>query len=84
MKQMTLSALEEIMHRCAGDDESTDSFQQAPERAFADLGYDSLALLETQSVIRREYGVDLSEQALGAAETPQQLVDLVNRWLSAV
>lgn len=84
MKQMTLSALEEIMHRCAGDDESTDSFQQAPERVFADLGYDSLALLETQSVIRREYGVDLSEQALGAAETPQQLVDLVNRWLSAV
>lgn len=83
MKQMTLSALEEIMHTCAGDDESTDSVQQAPERAFADLGYDSLALLETQSVIRREYGVDLSEQALSEAETPQQLVDLVNRCLSA-
>lgn len=83
MEQMTLSALEEIMHRCAGDDESAESFQQAPERAFADLGYDSLALLETQSVIRREYGVDLSEQAVSAAETPQQLVDLVNRWLSA-
>ncbi|MCZ7428734.1 acyl carrier protein [Micromonospora sp. WMMA1949] len=80
---MTLPDLEEIMRRCAGDDESTSSFQQAPDQAFTDLGYDSLALLETQSVIKRDYGVEISEQALSEATTPRQLVDLVNRWLTA-
>ncbi len=83
MQRITLPDLEEIMRRCAGDDESTASFQQAPDRAFAELGYDSLALLETQSVIKRDYGVEISEQALSEVNTPSQLVDLVNRCLTA-
>ncbi|MFD0346149.1 acyl carrier protein [Kitasatospora aburaviensis] len=37
---------------------------------FSDLGYDSLAVLETVSRIEREYGIRIPEDALSAVRTP--------------
>jgi act minimal PKS acyl carrier protein len=78
-----LRELEDIMRKCAGEDESTQSLEQAPGQHFDELGYDSLALLETYSRIKRDYGVEISEDDLSDVKTPQELVDLVNRRLKA-
>ncbi|MEW2353449.1 acyl carrier protein [Spirillospora sp. NPDC029432] len=83
MQLITLRELEEIMRACAGEDESAQPLEQAPDRPFDELGYDSLALLETQSRISRDYGVEIPEEDLGDAQTPRELVDLVNRRLQA-
>ncbi|GAA4136220.1 acyl carrier protein [Actinomadura keratinilytica] len=55
----------------------------AADQPFADLGYDSLALLETGSRIEREYGVRLDDDTLTEVETPAALLDVVNRHLAA-
>lgn len=83
MQLITLRELETIMRECAGEDEAAQSLEQAPDQPFDELGYDSLALLETHSRIKRDYGVELSEEALNEINTPQELVDLVNTRLKA-
>ncbi|MGF0171730.1 acyl carrier protein [Streptomyces sp. Marseille-Q5077] len=49
--------------------------------SFADLGYDSLALLETGSRIGREYGLEFEDSALVDVDTPRDLVRVVNAHL---
>lgn len=78
MAQITLSELQDIMHECAG---WAQSLEQAPDQPFAELGYDSLALLETLSRIKRDRGVEVADDELGWLETPRQLVDLINALL---
>ncbi|GAB3258809.1 acyl carrier protein [Kineosporia babensis] len=78
---ITLTDLEDIMRRCAGEDETTSPLEQGPHEPFDELGYDSLALLETLNHIQRDYGVQISDDELDSAKTPRQLLDLVNRRL---
>jgi len=83
MSQFTLDSLQDIMRECAGEDEAAQSFDQAPDEPFADLGYDSIALLETQSRINRDYGVEISEDDLADLTTPRELVEFLNSMLAA-
>jgi minimal PKS acyl carrier protein len=83
VQPITLRDLEAIMRECAGEDESAQSLEEAPDQPFDELGYDSLALLETHSRIKRDFGVDLSEEDADEAKTPKELVDLVNTRLKA-
>lgn len=83
MQQMTLRDLQEIMRECAGEDESSASLEDAADEAFIDLGYDSLALLETQSRVKREYGVAFSEDDLAHITTPREFVEFFNSLLAA-
>ena len=83
MRQMTLADLQDIMRECAGEDESAQSLEQAPDEAFIDLGYDSLALLETQARVKREYGVEFSEDDLADITTPREFVEFFNSLLLA-
>jgi len=80
---MTLADLQDIMRECAGEDESAQSLEQAPDEAFIDLGYDSLALLETQARVKREYGVEFSEDDLADITTPREFVEFFNSLLLA-
>jgi act minimal PKS acyl carrier protein len=50
---------------------------------FADLGYDSLALLETGGRIEREHGIELADSTITDAETPRALIACVNEQLGA-
>jgi minimal PKS acyl carrier protein len=79
---ITLRELEDIMRQYAWEGEWL-SFEQAPDQPFDELGYDSLALLETHSRIKRDYGVKISEDDFGHVRTPQELVDFVNTRLKA-
>lgn len=81
MRQITLRELADILRQSAGEDESAEQLEQVADQPFDELGYDSLALMETAALIKRNYGVDLSEDDLGQVKTPQQLLDVVNALL---
>jgi act minimal PKS acyl carrier protein len=72
------------MREFSWEDESARPLEQVPEQTFEELGYDSLALLETHSRIKRDYGVEIPEDDLDEVTTPQELVDLVNARLRAI
>ncbi len=76
--ELTLTDLTRILRESAGEDESVDLDGDILDTPFAELGYDSLALLEAASRVEREVGIKLSEDALGDAETPRQFLNLVN------
>jgi glucose-1-phosphate thymidylyltransferase len=77
----TLDDLLRIMRACAGQDESVQLDGDITELSFAEIGYDSLALLETATWIERDYGLSLPEEDIQRADTPGMLMDLVNGLL---
>ncbi|MBW4718307.1 acyl carrier protein [Saccharothrix obliqua] len=81
--KFTIEDLTRILREAAGADEGVDLDGDIAETDFEELGYESLALLETGGRIEREYGISLDEDALAAARTPTALVDLVNAHLAA-
>ncbi|MFF5306615.1 acyl carrier protein [Streptomyces sp. NPDC013161] len=79
----TLHDLKRILLDAAGTDENVDLDGDITDLDFQDLGYESLALLETAGRIERLYGISLDEEAFAGADTPRALIDLVNAHLSA-
>jgi act minimal PKS acyl carrier protein len=81
MAQLTLEDLLRILREGAGA--SAAPFDgDISEARFADLGYDSLALLETGTRIERQYGIRLDDGAVTMAETPANLLAVVNDALA--
>jgi minimal PKS acyl carrier protein len=76
-----LESLKRILRAGAGVDVDTDLDGDIGAVPFEDLGYDSLAMLETCTRIEREYGVSLGDDVLTEATTPDALVELVNSHL---
>ncbi len=76
----TLDDLRRILREGSGETEGLDGEIEYVE--FEDLGYESIALLETTSRISREFGVTLDDEAVVEATTPHALVDLVNEELA--
>ncbi|MEU1259425.1 acyl carrier protein [Streptomyces chartreusis] len=81
--EFTLPDLRRILLEAAGTDETVDLDGDIADLDFTDLGYESLALLETAGRIERTYDISLDEDALADANTPRALIDLVNAHLSA-
>lgn len=77
----TLDDLRRILREGSGDSPGLDG--DFAEIGFEDLGYESLALLETTGRIRREFGVALDDDEVIALTTPAALVELVNEYLLA-
>ena len=81
MDRLTVDGFMDIMRECAGEGEGmaagtpVGDMQDTP---FADLGYDSIALLEAVGRVERDYGVLLADEAVADAKTPRALVELVN------
>ena len=80
----TLTDLRRILLEGAGADDGADLTAGGLGNSFADLGYDSLALLETGSRIEREFGISLDDAALAEADTPAALIDVVNAQLATL
>lgn len=82
MSELTLEDLVRILRECAGEGEDV------PEDCFADtafdeLGYDSLAVLETAGRLKRDHGVELSDEEVSDTQTPRDLFELaLTRWQS--
>jgi minimal PKS acyl carrier protein len=81
--RMTLEELFEILRAGAGEDGGAELGGDAAGTGFADLGYDSLALLETAGRVQRRYGIVLDDDVLAGAETPALFLEAVNGLLAA-
>ncbi|MFG2652919.1 acyl carrier protein [Streptomyces sp. NPDC048436] len=74
----TIDDLKRILVSSAGADEGINLDGEILDTSLTDLGYDSLALLETAAAIDREYGITLDDEAVTAVTTARGFVDLVN------
>jgi acyl carrier protein len=83
MRELTIEELRRIMRECAGEDESVNLDGDVSDTAFSDLGYDSLAMMETAAKIEREFGLQLPED-MAAVETPRAFLTVVNHHLNAM
>ncbi|MGW5651353.1 acyl carrier protein [Streptomyces humi] len=83
MAHIRIDDLRRILVACAGEDDGIDLSGDILDTSFGDLGYDSLALMETAARIERDYGVALADDVLADARTPRDLLDLVNRAVPA-
>jgi act minimal PKS acyl carrier protein len=83
MSALTLDDLKALMQEAAGADETVDLDGDIADVAFTELGYDSLAMLETAAIISRRYGVVLTDDLLDGIDTPGALLAEVNSALAA-
>ncbi|UQX03445.1 acyl carrier protein [Streptomyces sp. RerS4] len=78
----TIDDLKKILLEGAGAADGVDLDGDILDRDFAQLGYESLALLETGGRIEREYDITLDEAALTDVATPRVLIEAVNAQLT--
>ncbi|WP_329136793.1 acyl carrier protein [Streptomyces sp. NBC_01476] len=81
-KEFTIDDLRRILLGAAGADEAVDLAGDILDQTFDQLGYESLALLETTSWIEREYGIALDDDLFNDNATPRTLIEAVNASLS--
>ena len=80
--EFTLDDLRRMLRATAGEeDASLDS--DILDVGFDELGYDSLAMLETSRCIELECGIALADSTVTSAETPRALLAIVNGELAA-
>ncbi len=75
---ITLEVLTRMLREGAGTDESVELDGDVLDVEFTELGYDSLALLETAARLERDHGIVLDDDAATSAKTPRELLELVN------
>ncbi|MFF4775710.1 acyl carrier protein [Microtetraspora fusca] len=81
MSQFTLQDLRRVMREAAGEDAGVDLDGDILDTSFADLQYDSLAVLEITVRVERELGVKLGDDAVESA-TPRDFLALVDARLA--
>ncbi|GCB46911.1 acyl carrier protein [Streptomyces sp. NL15-2K] len=79
----TLDDLRRVLLESAGADEDVDLDDDILDKEFADLGYESLALLETGGRIERGWNITLDDSVLADSTTPRSLIEAVNAHLTA-
>jgi act minimal PKS acyl carrier protein len=80
MSAFDMDELKDILRKMGGVDEA-DLDGDIADTEFAFLGYDSLALLETAALIKRQYGVTVSDEDLHGIDTPRSFLEKVNSVL---
>lgn len=78
---MSIEALSDIMVTCAGGDLGANA--DISSTSFEDLGYDSLVLIETAAVLKRDYHIQIPDNELTELKTPKELLDKVNDLIEA-
>ncbi|WP_428965052.1 acyl carrier protein [Micromonospora fluostatini] len=80
-RQFTVDDLHRILVEGAGETEGGALGPDTIDTTFDELGYESIALLETGSRIEREFGVSLSDEDVMDSRTPRGLIEAVNTRL---
>ncbi len=83
MALMTLDDLRAILVECAGEDDAAGMAGDIAEVPFEDLGYDSLALMETAARIEQRFGVRIPDEQIMMLVTPNAVLDAVNTAAAA-
>lgn len=73
----------ETLYENAGEPDAGAPTGDVSDVDFADLGYDSLALMEVASVLGKQLGIAVSDDIVVDARTPQAFADLINTQLAA-
>ncbi|GLY46848.1 phosphopantetheine-binding protein [Lentzea sp. NBRC 102530] len=81
MSTFTLDDLIETIHKCLGAGEGEAVTARSADHAFADLGYDSLAVYELMTRLQDDTGIEISDDDIETIETPRQALDFVNSRL---
>jgi act minimal PKS acyl carrier protein len=74
---MTIDDLRDVLAACAGGAENASLNGDFSDLDFEELGYDSLALMETAARIEQDYGVHLPDDLVTELRTPRELLDFV-------
>jgi act minimal PKS acyl carrier protein len=84
MATFTQEDLVGCIRQAAGEDGDLDLEGDIAEVTFADLGYDSVAMLEVTLLVERRLGISLpdDQDRTGKSATPKKFVELVNELLS--
>ncbi|MFE5858730.1 phosphopantetheine-binding protein [Streptomyces sp. NPDC056500] len=83
MTAFTQADLVGYIRRAAGEDDGLDLDGDIAEITFADLGYDSISMVELTLLVERELGISLPEARTGKTATPKEFVETVNELLPA-
>ena len=78
MTTMNLDDLRRVLIECAGETDGDRLSGDIHDQEFGDLGYDSLALMETAARIATEYGVQIPDDQIVELRTPREMLDVVN------
>ncbi|WP_327723625.1 acyl carrier protein [Streptomyces europaeiscabiei] len=80
----TIDILRRILLEGAGADDEAAITGDISQMSFEELGYDSLAALETGARIGREYGLELEDSTILDTDTLGELVTSVNQQIQAL
>ncbi|MCO1576045.1 acyl carrier protein [Crossiella sp. SN42] len=80
--QLTLDELKEFLARAVGEDETVALDGDILDTNLMDLGFDSLAIIDTTSRLERHFKIKVPESAAADIETPRHLIDLVNQQVA--
>jgi act minimal PKS acyl carrier protein len=67
-----------VLAACAGESDNNPWGEDVLDWDFDDLGYDSLALMESSTRIAQEYNVHIPDEHITELRTPRQLLNFVN------
>jgi act minimal PKS acyl carrier protein len=84
MSDLTLDGLKKIMFEAVGEDESIDLEQDILDTPMAELGFDSLAVMDVATGIQRALGVRIPEDGVDEMTTPGNTLRYVNTLLAEV
>lgn len=73
---ITLQDIVRALRAAAGEGDGVDLDGDIADVTFSELGYDSIAVLETVGSLERAYGFSLGDEAIQEAQTPGQLLRL--------
>lgn len=76
---MTRGELIKIFQRMASEVAEKDFSHVTEDAAIADLGIDSLGMLELVAAMERELGISVPDEQLVGIQTVRQLLELVER-----
>ncbi len=80
---ITINDLKRALKEGSGVPEGVDLDRDLESQTFSDLGYDSLAILETGLRLGRENNVEIEDEIFADLETPQQLIEQINSIISS-
>jgi act minimal PKS acyl carrier protein len=83
MHTFAVDDLRRILRISAGEDGSNPLDGDILDVTFAELGYDSLALLEMTSRVEREFGMSIPDGVVADLPTPRAYLGYVNERLGA-
>lgn len=83
MTEFTLDDLLGILRASGGDMDPGYADTDVTDVPLADLGYDSLAVLDAIGRVRRQFGVTVPDDVATELRTPREMVQYVSDRLSA-